>query len=83
MNRTRICRIIGGAAASTAGLMGVYLKLVRPQTMRWEATDEAAARPLPGDRVLRRPGFSATRIITIRARPEHAGPALTRAGGPG
>jgi hypothetical protein len=55
MNRTRIYRIIGGAAAGTAGLLGVYLKLVRPQTMRWRATDEEAARSLPGDRGLHPP----------------------------
>jgi hypothetical protein len=80
MNRTRICRIIGGAAVGGAGLLGVYLKLIRPRTMRWGATDEEVARPLPGDTVLARPGFSATRAITIRARPEQIWPWLLQIG---
>jgi hypothetical protein len=78
MNRTRIYRIIGGAAAGAAGLLGVYLKLVRPKTMRWRATDEEAARPLPGDRGLHPPmpeevadhASSLPRRIIVTLRPE-------------
>ena len=42
--------------------------------MRWGATDEEVTRPLPGDHILPQPGFSATRAITIAARPEHIWP---------
>jgi hypothetical protein len=69
MLHTRMRRIGLGAAVGAAGLLVVYLKLVRPKTMGWGATNEEIARPLPGDDVLARPGFRATRAITIRARP--------------
>ena len=48
--------------------------------MRWGATNEEVARPQPGDDVLARPGFRATRAITIRARPEHIWPWLVQIG---
>jgi hypothetical protein len=30
-------------------LAGVYVKVVRPWALRWGATEEEVARPLPGD----------------------------------
>jgi hypothetical protein len=80
VNRPRRRQIALVGAAGGGGLLAAYLKLIRPWTMRWGATDEEVARPLPGDRVLRRPGFSATRAITIRARPEHIWPWLVQMG---
>jgi hypothetical protein len=80
MSRTRPRRSIIGAAAGGAGLVAVYLAVVRPRTMRWGATDEEVNRPLPGDDLVARPGFSATRAITIRARPEHIWPWLVQMG---
>ena len=80
MLHTRMRRIALGAAVGAAGLLVVYLKLVRPQTMRWGPTNEEVARPQPGDDVLARPGFRATRAITIRARPEHIWPWLVQIG---
>ena len=66
--------------ASGAGLLAVYWRLVRPWTMRWGATTTEAAQPLPGDQLMTRPGFSATRAITIAARPEHIWPWLVQLG---
>jgi hypothetical protein len=66
--------------AGGAGLLASYLKLVRPWTMRWGATDQEVARPLPGDQLMTRPGFRATRAITIGARPEHIWPWLVQLG---
>jgi hypothetical protein len=79
MNRRRRQLAAAGAAAG-AGLLAAYLALVRPWTLRWGATDEEVARPLPGDRLMARPGFKATRAITIAARQEHVWPWLVQLG---
>jgi hypothetical protein len=78
MNHLRQVTLIGAVGAT--GLLAVYLKLVRPWTMRWGAIDEEVARPLPGDQLVGRPGFKATRAITIEARPEHIWPWLVQLG---
>jgi hypothetical protein len=80
MNRPRRRRIALAGVASGAGLLAVYLRLIRPWTMRWGATDEEVTRPLPGDQLMTRTGFSATRAITIAARPEHIWPWLVQLG---
>jgi hypothetical protein len=80
MNHPRLRRVVFGGAAAGAGLLAAYLKIVRPWTMRWGATDEEVARPLPGDQLMTRPGFRATRAITIAARPEHIWPWLVQLG---
>lgn len=66
--------------ASGAGLLAAYLRLVRPWTMRWGATNTEVARSLPGDQLMTRPRFKATRAITIAARPEHIWPWLVQLG---
>lgn len=78
MSRLRSTLLV--AAAGGAGLLVGYLKLVRPRAMRWGATDEEVARHLPGDQLVARPGFNATRAITIYARPEHIWPWLVQLG---
>ena len=80
MNHPRWRRIALVGVASGAGLLAVYWRLVRPWTMRWGATTTEAAQPLPGDQLMTRPGFSATRAITIAARPEHIWPWLVQLG---
>jgi hypothetical protein len=67
----------------TAGLAGfgaLYLKGVRPKTMRWGATDEEVARRLPGDDVVPGHRYRATRAITIEACPEHIWPWIVQIG---
>jgi hypothetical protein len=61
-------------------LAGVYLKVVRPWGLRWGATEEEVARPLPGDGVVKTADFVATRAITIRAALEHVWPWLVQIG---
>jgi len=80
MNHPRWRRIGLVGVASGAGLLTVYWRLVRPWTMRWGATTTEAAQPLPGDQLMTRPGFSATRAITIAARPEYIWPWLVQLG---
>jgi len=63
VNRT--ARIAVGAAAAGAGLLAAYWRIVRPWALRWGATEEEAARPLPGDEVVAKADYVATRAITI------------------
>ena len=58
----------------------VYLVLIRPWQLRWGATDAEVARSLPGDEVVTRPSFNATRAITIQARPEAVWPWIVQIG---
>ena len=78
MNRT--ARMAVGAAAAGAGLLAAYLKLVRPWALRWGATEEEAARPLPGDEVVAKADYVATRSITIDAPPQDVWPWLVQIG---
>ena len=58
------------AVGALTALTLVYFKIVRPWTMRWGATDEEVARSLPGDSIVEKADFNATRAITIDAPPE-------------
>ncbi len=54
--------------------------LVRPWHIRWGATETEVASPMPGDDVVPRAQFNATRAITIAAPPEHAWPWIAQLG---
>ncbi|HWD43867.1 MAG TPA: SRPBCC family protein [Actinomycetota bacterium] len=71
---------IAVAAAAVAGLQAAYARLVRPWALRWGATAEEAARPLPGDEVVAQADFVATRAITIDAPPHQVWPWLVQIG---
>lgn len=45
----------------------LYLTIIRPWTLVWGATIDEAARPLPGDGIVKKTHFIATRAVTIRA----------------
>jgi hypothetical protein len=55
--------------ASLAALTALYFLLIRPWTLTWGATREEAARPLPGDDIVKKTHFVATRAVTIDAPP--------------
>ncbi|MGO9085903.1 MAG: DUF2934 domain-containing protein [Candidatus Sulfotelmatobacter sp.] len=59
-------------AATTVLLVSVmvYLLWIRPWHMRWGATNQEVALAMPGDEIVERPTFNATRAITIEAQPE-------------
>ena len=57
-----------------------YLIWIRPWQLRWGATDAEVARPMPGDELVARPHFNATRAITVHAGPEHILPWLLQMG---
>lgn len=54
--------------------------VVRPWHMRWGATDAEVAAPMPGDQVVPRAQFNATRSITIDAPREHVWPWIAQLG---
>jgi hypothetical protein len=58
----------------------LYLRLFRPWQLRWGATDTEVSRSLPGDDLLGKPTFNATRAITIDARPENVWSWLVQVG---
>jgi hypothetical protein len=69
------------AATGIAALLVVgYVRGFRPWQLRWGASDEEVARSLPGDELVSRPTFDATRAITIQARPEDIWPWLVQVG---
>lgn len=66
-------------------LIFVYRVLIRPWQLRWGATDDEIRRPMPGDDIVGKPSFNATRAVTINAPAENIYPwivqmGLTRAG---
>jgi hypothetical protein len=54
--------------------------LARPWHMRWGATDAEVAAAMPGDDIVHRAQFNATRAITIEAPPEQVWPWIAQLG---
>jgi hypothetical protein len=68
-------------AAALAGIGGAaYVRAYRPWQLAWGATAEEIGRRLPGDEVVSKPTFNATRAITIQATPEQIWPWLLQVG---
>ena len=57
-----------------------YFRFGRPWQLNWGATPAEVLRPLPGDELVTRPTFNATRAITIAAPPEEIWPWLVQVG---
>src|SRR5512133_1316297 len=53
---------------------------VRPWHLRWGATKTEVAAPMPGDDIVRKAQFNATRAITINAPPEDVWPWIAQVG---
>ncbi len=66
--------------ASLAAVAAIYVKVIRPWTMRWGATDDEVARPMPGDALVPNAGFKATRAINIDASPQEVWPWIVQMG---
>jgi hypothetical protein len=73
-------RILAIAIMAAVAALIIYLLWVRPWQLRWGATDEEVARLMPGDEIVKRPTFNATRAVTIQARPEQIWPWLVQIG---
>ena len=66
--------------ALLALLIGVYYFAIRPGQLRWGATPEELAQPLPGDDLVAAPSLRATRAVTIAGRPEDIWPWIVQIG---
>ena len=69
-----------GVAMAVGAATAAYLHFIRPWQLRWGATDEELKRPMPGDEIVTRPTFNATRAVTIWARPEEVWPWIVQMG---
>jgi len=57
-----------------------YLALFRPWQLRWGATSEEIKRAMPGDDIVSKPSFNATRAVTIHAPAENIYPWIVQMG---
>ena len=57
-----------------------YLALLRPWQLRWGATDDEIKRSMPGDDIVGKPSFNATRAVTITAPAENIYPWIVQMG---
>ena len=61
-------------------LLLIYLKIIRPWQLHWGASDEEVYRSMPGDDIVSKPSFDATRAVTINASPENIYPWIVQIG---
>lgn len=61
-------------------LAAAYWRWVRPWQLTWGSTDAEVATAMPGDAVVGRPSFNATRAVSIAAPPECIYPWLVQMG---
>jgi hypothetical protein len=71
---------IGGVLAIIVIIAGIYLLIVRPHQLTWNATDTELNRPMPGDELDPTPSFLSTRAITIDASPGEIWPWIVQMG---
>lgn len=74
-----VLRVLLGGLTGGASLLA-YLRLIRPRQLRWGATDEEVTRSMPGDEIVERPTFNATRGVGIHAGPEDIWPWIVQMG---
>jgi hypothetical protein len=67
-------------ASAVGAAVAAYMLFARPRHLRWGASDQEAAEPLPGDRLLANPNLTATRAITVRASPDRVWPWIAQLG---
>lgn len=69
-----------GIVAAVVVLGGLFFGLYRPWHLSWGATSEELARTMPGDEIVHRPIFNASRGVTVNARPEDIWPWIVQIG---
>ena len=80
MRRTRGIGALAPLATLGTGALAGYHLVAKPWHMRWGASDEELARPMPGDELVARPTYVSNRAITIHARPDAIWPWLVQLG---
>lgn len=76
----RIARAGGTAGALLLGLLIAYRLVLRSAHLKWGATDDEAARELPGDDLLTDADLSATRAVSIAQPPRDVWPWIAQMG---
>jgi hypothetical protein len=71
---------MGRLALAIVVALSTYLVVYRPLQINWGATEAEVSRPKPGDEIVPRPTFNATRAVTINATPEEIWPWLVQIG---
>jgi hypothetical protein len=80
ISKEQVVRQAGlGAGAVLAGAFAFFV-FYRPWHTRWGATDDELTRAMPGDDLIERPTFNATRAVTIDALPKEVWPWLVQIG---
>jgi hypothetical protein len=79
MKKETMLKLAGGAAVGAAAV-GAYKAFVKPWHLQWGATAEEVAQPMPGDEIVENPVLTATRAITIQAKPSEVWPWLLQMG---
>lgn len=70
-----------GSVMAMGLIVGVgFAVLYRPWELTWGATPEELARSMPGDELVSRPTFNATRAVTVGRRPEDIWPWIAQIG---
>ena len=65
---------------SLIALVFLYLVFFRPWQLRWGATDAEVKRAMPGDEIVDKPSFNATRAVTIHASAQNIYPWIVQMG---
>ena len=68
------------AALAAAATAAAYVLAARPRLLRWGATAQEAAGPLPGDELVPTPRLQSTRAVSIAAPPDAVWPWLVQMG---
>lgn len=79
MKKGVLLKLAGGAAVGAAAV-GAYKAYVKPWHLQWGATAEEATGAMPGDEIVANPVLTATRAITINAKPGEVWPWLVQMG---
>lgn len=79
MKKETLLKLAGGAAVGAAAV-GAYKAFVKPWHLQWGATAEEVTQPMPGDEIVENPVLTATRAITINAKPSEVWPWLLQMG---
>jgi hypothetical protein len=80
MTRSALLRIVIVSSVFLCFLAVLVWFVYRPWALTWGSTDEEVSRPMPGDEVLERATFNATRAVTIEATPEEIWPWIVQIG---
>lgn len=75
MRRQKVVRL-----TVIGGVMAACIVFARRWDLRWGATDQEVAGPLPGDDLIARPNLSATRALRVRASAKQVWPWIAQMG---